>query len=118
MPLNAFQKSLSSGDCLSKLRAGLIGEGLRFDTPFGSQTANMAYEMAGVGPEDVNVVELHDAFAPMSFVEGRVVKLQYSLRRRVAKLQQRGRVWKKNILFLISIAPSYALALMVILEQT
>ncbi|NCB74340.1 MAG: thiolase family protein [Clostridia bacterium] len=26
--------------------------------------ANKAYEMAGLGPEDVNVVELHDAFSP------------------------------------------------------
>ncbi|MFC1896177.1 thiolase family protein [Thermodesulfobacteriota bacterium] len=33
-------------------------------SPFGSQTATMAYEMAGVGPEDLHVVELHDAFAP------------------------------------------------------
>jgi benzoylsuccinyl-CoA thiolase BbsB subunit len=33
-------------------------------SPFGSETANMAYEMAGVGPEDLDVVELHDAFAP------------------------------------------------------
>ena len=30
----------------------------------GSHAAKMAYEMAGIGPEDVNVVELHDAFAP------------------------------------------------------
>lgn len=30
----------------------------------GSKAARMAYEMAGVGPEDVDVVELHDAFAP------------------------------------------------------
>jgi len=27
------------------------------------QTAKLAYEMAGVGPEDIDVVELHDAFA-------------------------------------------------------
>jgi benzoylsuccinyl-CoA thiolase BbsB subunit len=30
----------------------------------GSKVARMAYEMAGVGPEDIDVVELHDAFAP------------------------------------------------------
>ncbi len=42
MPLNAFQKSLSSGNCLEKLRDGLIGEGLRFDSPFGSQTLTYA----------------------------------------------------------------------------
>jgi len=33
-------------------------------SPFGAETANIAYEMAGVGPEDIDVVELHDAFAP------------------------------------------------------
>jgi benzoylsuccinyl-CoA thiolase BbsB subunit len=29
----------------------------------GTETARKAYEMAGVGPEDIDVVELHDAFA-------------------------------------------------------
>lgn len=29
----------------------------------GSQAARKAYEMAGVGPEDIDLVELHDAFA-------------------------------------------------------
>jgi benzoylsuccinyl-CoA thiolase BbsB subunit len=29
----------------------------------GSKTSKMAYEMAGIGPEDIDVVELHDAFA-------------------------------------------------------
>jgi len=29
----------------------------------GSETARRAYEMAGVGPENIDVVELHDAFA-------------------------------------------------------
>jgi benzoylsuccinyl-CoA thiolase BbsB subunit len=29
----------------------------------GSETARRAYEMAGVGPKDIDVVELHDAFA-------------------------------------------------------
>jgi benzoylsuccinyl-CoA thiolase BbsB subunit len=33
-------------------------------SPLGTKTAKMAYEMAGVGPEDLNLVELHDAFAP------------------------------------------------------
>ena len=28
----------------------------------------MAYEMAGIGPEDVDLVELHDAFAPEEIV--------------------------------------------------
>ena len=42
MPLNAFQNSLCSEDSLGKLRAGLIGEGLTFDTPFGPQTLTYA----------------------------------------------------------------------------
>jgi len=33
-------------------------------SPLGVKTAQMAYEMAGCGPEDIDVVELHDAFAP------------------------------------------------------
>lgn len=33
-------------------------------SPLGSKTAKLAYEMAGVGPEDIDVIELHDAFAP------------------------------------------------------
>lgn len=32
-------------------------------SPLGSKTAKMAYEMAGVGPEDIDLIELHDAFA-------------------------------------------------------
>jgi len=32
-------------------------------SPLGRDTANMAYEMAGVGPEDIDLIELHDAFA-------------------------------------------------------
>jgi benzoylsuccinyl-CoA thiolase BbsB subunit len=32
-------------------------------SPLCSKTAMMAYEMAGCGPEDIDVVELHDAFA-------------------------------------------------------
>jgi benzoylsuccinyl-CoA thiolase BbsB subunit len=32
-------------------------------SPLGSKTAMMAYEMGGVGPDDLDVVELHDAFA-------------------------------------------------------
>ena len=32
-------------------------------SPLGTKTAKVAYEMAGVGPEDIDVVELHDAFA-------------------------------------------------------
>jgi len=33
-------------------------------SPLGSKAAGLAYEMAGVGPEDIDVIELHDAFAP------------------------------------------------------
>lgn len=33
-------------------------------SPLGSKAARMAYEMAGVGPEDLDLIELHDAFAP------------------------------------------------------
>jgi len=33
-------------------------------SPLGTKTAAMAYEMAGCGPEDIDVIELHDAFAP------------------------------------------------------
>jgi benzoylsuccinyl-CoA thiolase BbsB subunit len=32
-------------------------------SPLCKKTAKMAYEMAGVGPEDLGVIELHDAFA-------------------------------------------------------
>lgn len=42
MPLNSFRKTLSSGDCLVKLRAGLIGEGVTFTTPFGPQKLTYA----------------------------------------------------------------------------
>ena len=34
----------------------------------GMKAAGMAYEMAGIGPEDVDLVELHDAFAPEEMV--------------------------------------------------
>jgi benzoylsuccinyl-CoA thiolase BbsB subunit len=37
-------------------------------SPLGQRTAKMAYEMAGVGPEDIDVIELHDAFAPEEVV--------------------------------------------------
>lgn len=33
-------------------------------TSMGVKAANMAYEMAGCGPDDIDLVELHDAFAP------------------------------------------------------
>ena len=34
----------------------------------GKKAAQAAYEMAGIGPEDLNVVEVHDAFAPEELV--------------------------------------------------
>jgi acetyl-CoA acetyltransferase len=34
----------------------------------GKRAARLAYEMAGIGPEDLDVVELHDAFAPEELV--------------------------------------------------
>lgn len=37
-----------------------------FDT--GRRAARSAYDMAGIGPEDLDVVELHDAFAPEELV--------------------------------------------------
>ncbi|MEW6444304.1 MAG: thiolase family protein [bacterium] len=32
-------------------------------SPLGTETAKKAYEMAGCGPEDIDLVEMHDAFA-------------------------------------------------------
>jgi len=37
-------------------------------SPLGRATAAQAYEMAGLGPENIDVVELHDAFAPEEIV--------------------------------------------------
>jgi benzoylsuccinyl-CoA thiolase BbsB subunit len=34
----------------------------------GKRVAGLAYEMAGIGPKDLDVVELHDAFAPEELV--------------------------------------------------
>ncbi|MFV2092544.1 MAG: aminotransferase class V-fold PLP-dependent enzyme, partial [Hyphomicrobiales bacterium] len=42
MPLDAFQKSIAAGDVVADLRAGLIGEGARIETPFGRQTLTYA----------------------------------------------------------------------------
>jgi benzoylsuccinyl-CoA thiolase BbsB subunit len=33
-------------------------------SPLGTETARRAYEMAECGPEDIDLVEMHDAFAP------------------------------------------------------
>jgi acetyl-CoA acetyltransferase len=53
------------------VRASVLGSGkdLAPDEPTaGARVARRAYEAAGVGPEDVNVIELHDATAPAEIV--------------------------------------------------
>jgi acetyl-CoA acetyltransferase len=53
------------------VRASVLGSGkdLAPDEPTaGARVARRAYEAAGVGPEDLNVVELHDATAPAEIV--------------------------------------------------
>ncbi|MFH2129354.1 MAG: thiolase family protein [bacterium] len=56
-PVRILSSSLLSGDYSFKQQDITT-------SPLGSDTAKMAYEMAGCGPEDIDVVELHDAFAP------------------------------------------------------
>jgi acetyl-CoA acetyltransferase len=48
----------------SAVQSGCIEEGCDniLDAEITARTARLAYEQAGVGPADVNVVELHDAF--------------------------------------------------------
>jgi len=53
------------------VRASVLGSGkdLAPDEPTaGARMARRAYEAAGIGPEDVNVIELHDATAPAEVV--------------------------------------------------
>jgi acetyl-CoA acetyltransferase len=53
------------------VRASVLrsGQGNRRDCrPVASAAAQAAYEQAGVGPEDLDVVELHDAAAPAEFI--------------------------------------------------
>jgi len=53
------------------VRASVLGSGkdLAPDEPTaGARVARRAYEAAAIGPEDVNVVELHDATAPAEIV--------------------------------------------------
>jgi acetyl-CoA acetyltransferase len=53
------------------VRASVLGSGFDRDpgSPDVTQTvARKAYEMAGVGPEDLNVIECHDASAPAELV--------------------------------------------------
>jgi acetyl-CoA acetyltransferase len=53
------------------VRASVVGSGKDLtpnEATAGTRMARRAYEAAGVGPEDVNVVELHDATAPAEIV--------------------------------------------------
>jgi len=53
------------------VRASVLGSGkdLAPEEPTaGARVARRAYEAAGIGPEDVNVIELHDATAPAEIV--------------------------------------------------
>ena len=53
------------------VRASVLGSGkdLAPEEPTaGTRMARRAYEAAGIGPEDVNVIELHDATAPAEIV--------------------------------------------------
>lgn len=55
-PIRILSSALQSGDYFFKKK-----DLTSFDV--GKKTANIAYEMAGVDPSDLDVVELHDAFA-------------------------------------------------------
>ncbi len=53
------------------VRASILGSGKDLtpgDHSLGARAARRAYEAAGIGPEDVNVIELHDATAPAEVV--------------------------------------------------
>jgi acetyl-CoA acetyltransferase len=53
------------------VRASVVGSGKDLtpnEPTAGARMARRAYEVAGVGPEDVNVLELHDATAPAEVV--------------------------------------------------
>jgi acetyl-CoA acyltransferase len=53
------------------VRASVLGSGkdLAADEPtVGARVARRAYEMAGITPEDLNVIEVHDATAPAEIV--------------------------------------------------
>jgi len=55
-PIKVIGSALLSGEYLYRMSDITL-------SPLGSKTANIAYKMAGVGPEDIDLVELHDAFA-------------------------------------------------------
>jgi len=53
------------------VRASVLGSGKDLapgEHTLGARAARRAYEAAGIGPEDVNVIELHDATAPAEVV--------------------------------------------------
>jgi len=56
-PIRVIGSALLSGDH-SSLHSDVT------ESSLGRETARRAYEMAGCGPEDIDLVELHDAFAP------------------------------------------------------
>ena len=60
-PIRVLASVLRSSDYFFKKR-----DLTSFDA--GRRAAAQAYEMAGIGPEDLDVVELHDAFAPEELV--------------------------------------------------
>lgn len=54
-----------------RLRASVLVSGVRgssVDVPASARAAHRAYEIAGIGPEEVDVVELHDAAAPAELI--------------------------------------------------
>ncbi|MEP9362143.1 thiolase family protein [Nocardioides sp. CN2-186] len=54
-----------------RLRASVLVSGVRgpsVEVPASARAAQRAYEIAGIGPEDVDVVELHDAAAPAELI--------------------------------------------------
>ncbi|MDD5399189.1 MAG: thiolase family protein [Dehalococcoidia bacterium] len=55
-PIKVIGSALLSGEYMYRMSDITL-------SPLGSKTANIAYKMAGVGPEDIDLVELHDAFA-------------------------------------------------------
>jgi benzoylsuccinyl-CoA thiolase BbsB subunit len=55
-PIKVIGSALQSGDYKYRQKDLIISDVV-------PKTAKIAYEMAGVGPEDLDVVELHDAFA-------------------------------------------------------
>jgi acetyl-CoA acetyltransferase len=57
-----FLKSRSPGRAIA-IRASVLKSGSWTDTDISRRAARAAYEMAGLGPEDINLAEVHDATA-------------------------------------------------------